>query len=262
MVYREDLLYYTLGAFCLPLLPLLYWQGKRIVKRVPKLPEADGSMGRTEGSKDVSISILGIGESTMAGVGVANQKEGFIGAFSQELNQKTYKTVNWEVVAKSGIKLKDVSERLLPKIKLQKPDLILLAMGGNDAFALRSPKQWEQDSIKLLAALRQKFGANTTILLTNMPPIQYFPAFTFLIKMIIGSLVNLYRDKWVRILSTNKNTYFNSEVIHMDTWKNRYHIEINRTLLFSDGVHPSKLTYQIWGKDMVSFLAKRKPDFF
>lgn len=262
MVYREDVLYYTLGALCIPLLPLLYWQGKRVVKKVPRLPEAKGSIGHIAGSKEDSISILGIGESTMAGVGVATQKEGFIGAFSQELNRKSQKTINWEVVAKSGIKLKGISERLLPKITMQNPDLIVVAMGGNDAFALRSPKKWEQNSIKLLAELRQKFGTTTPILLTNMPPIQYFPAFPFLIKWTIGSLVNLYRNKWVRLLKTEKNTYFNDEIIHMDRWKNRYQIAVNSDLLFSDGVHPSKLTYELWGKDMASFLGTQIPNFF
>jgi lysophospholipase L1-like esterase len=257
LFHKEDLLYYTLGPLLVPLLPLLYWQGKQIIQKVPRLPEAKGNEGCTKKGSQKQRVVLGLGESTMAGVGVAHQNEGFIGNFCEALQQQTQQSIVWEVVAKSGIKAEGVCKRLLPKIKTEQPDLIVIALGGNDAFALRSPRQWARDSTALVHALREKFAPQTPIVFTNMPPIRYFPAFTPLIQKVIGGLVDLYRNKWRRYLSSFHNVYFNDEIIHFSTWNKRYQINVSPETLFSDGVHPSRATYQLWGQDMAQFCKEK-----
>jgi len=253
LFHKEDLVYYILGLLLVPLLPLLYWQGKQIVQKVPRLPEARGNTGYPNKKSQKDRVILGLGESTMAGVGVAHQNQGFIGNFCKALQQQTHHSISWEVVAKSGIKAADVSKKLLSKIKTKQPDLIVIALGGNDAFALRSPRQWARDCTALVQALRKKFNSQTPIVFTNMPPIHFFPAFTPLIQKVIGGLVDLYRDKWRRSLPAFQEVYFNDEIIHFATWSKRYQINASPETLFSDGVHPSLSTYQIWGQDMAQF---------
>ena len=79
---------YILGAFVsFPLLPIMYFQGKRIRASVPKLPEAEGTEGFCDLSKnsDHVMNVIFRGESTFAGVGVDTHKQGFAGTFAKEL---------------------------------------------------------------------------------------------------------------------------------------------------------------------------------
>ena len=62
---------YFFGVFIsLSLLPVLYFQGKKIKKEIPKLPEAKNPKGFVNGNFKDTLHLLSIGESTIAGVGV------------------------------------------------------------------------------------------------------------------------------------------------------------------------------------------------
>ncbi|MDF1548554.1 MAG: hypothetical protein P1P88_12085, partial [Bacteroidales bacterium] len=98
----------------------------------------------------------------------------------------------------------------------------------------------------------------TPIIFTNMPPIKEFPAFTPLIKLIIGNLVELLGEELNKLISAYSNVYYYSTKITMTDWMNRFDKQARISDFFSDGVHPSKLTYQIWAKDIAGFLLENK----
>jgi len=178
---------YLLGSlFTLPLLPLLYYQGKQVKAQVPLLPEASGPEGRSGGAGP-PLRLLVIGESTMAGVGVDTHAEGFAGTLSDELAGRLGAEVRWRVYAKSGYTAREVRERLVPRIESAAADLIVVGLGANDAFALNSPRKWRRDIGELIDALQARCPA-ATIAFINMPPIKAFPAFPTLLKHIVGSL--------------------------------------------------------------------------
>jgi lysophospholipase L1-like esterase len=91
-----------------------------------------------------------------------------------------------------------------------------------------------------------------------MPPIKEFPAFTSTIKFVIGNLVEIFGKRLHRRVYKKENVYYNNEIISLNTWKKRFNLEGNINTFFSDGVHPSKLTYQVWGKDMAQFIINSK----
>ena len=140
---------YILGALLIaPVLPIMYIQGKRIRSAVPKLPEASGTEGFVDVNSDLGIKTLLIGESTISGVGVTTHKEGFAGAFSSQLADLTQSNVQWKVYAQSGFTARDVDHDLIPLITEKESDLIVIGLGGNDAFSLNSPKIWPLKSDK------------------------------------------------------------------------------------------------------------------
>ena len=70
--------------------------------------------------KDVNekeISILALGESTMAGVGVTYHKEGLAGTFAKEWAHLNRTSVSWSVYARSGYTAQKVQQKLIPKIE-------------------------------------------------------------------------------------------------------------------------------------------------
>ena len=134
---------YFFGVFIsLPLLPILYFQGKKIKKEVPKLPEAKKPKGFVDGNFKDTIDLLSIGESTIAGVGVEFHKNGFTGSLANTLSIELQSNINWRVYAKSGYTVQQVYKKIIPKIEEKSTDLIVIGMGGNDAFTLNSPKKW------------------------------------------------------------------------------------------------------------------------
>ena len=147
---------YTLGAIAsIPLLPILYFQGKNIIKSIPKLPEAKEPEGLVDRHSDKRFNLLCLGESTIAGVGVQQHKNGFSGILAESLAQGLDANVQWRVIARSGYTAKQVNERLVPKIPKQKFDFIVIGLGGNDAFTLNRPWIWRQHIRLLLANIRK-----------------------------------------------------------------------------------------------------------
>lgn len=249
-----NLRFFAYNFHLIPLLPSLYRQGKKIKARVPDLPEAQVNTGKFGTHNQRNLNLLCIGESTIAGVGVETHEEGFTGTLAKELAQRLNTNISWEVIARSGYTAQKVRERLVPKIK-EKPDMVVVGLGGNDAFQLNSPSQWAKDVDELIHALRT-VNPSAPIYFTNMPPIRIFPAFTPLIQKVIGGRVEQLGKALENVISNYEQVYFSNETIEIETWAKRYNIEVESNTFFSDGVHPSKLTYQVWAKDMATFIAK------
>ncbi len=245
---------YTIGSFLsIPFLPLMYYQGTKIRASVPRLPVAKGISGLSTGNSTSILRMLTIGESTIAGVGVDTHEEGFTGTLANELASKLRSDISWKVYARSGYTAKKVTEKIIPSIVEQSVGLIVVGLGGNDAFKLNTPKKWRIHIHELIVEIKSKFG-NSPIIFTNMPPIKEFPAFTSLIKFTIGNLVEIFGQELNDVISTHQNVYYYAQKISLEDWINRLNIDAKVSDFFSDGVHPSKLTYQIWAKDLSNFM--------
>ncbi|MEM7552087.1 MAG: SGNH/GDSL hydrolase family protein [Bacteroidota bacterium] len=245
---------YLAGSIvALPLLPLMYVQGKRIRSGIPDLPEATGNSGSAGSNTESVLKMLVIGESTIAGIGVKTHEEGFTGTLAKILAEKTDTTVDWRVYARSGYTVERVSRKIIPKIEEKEADLIVVGLGGNDAFTLNNPKRWGRQLMELINELRSKFG-EIPIFFTNMPPIKEFPAFTPVIKYVVGNLVEILGDELERVSKSQGNVFYSAEKITIGGWTKKFNIEGTAKDFFSDGVHPSKLTYQVWARDFAGFM--------
>lgn len=245
---------YLIGAsITIPLLPILYYQGKRIRSSVPRLPEAASKKGLASENTSRTLKMIAIGESTIAGVGVATHEEGFTGTLAKELAGKLQSNVAWTVYARSGYTARKIRERIVPQIAEDRADLIVVGLGGNDAFTLNTPARWRRDITELISALWDKFN-DTPIFFTNMPPIKTFPAFTPLIKYTIGNLVEILGENLRTVSEKIDRVYYNAEKITLLEWIDRFDVKAPPSNFFSDGVHPSKLTYQTWARDFANFI--------
>jgi lysophospholipase L1-like esterase len=91
-----------------------------------------------------------------------------------------------------------------------------------------------------------------------MPPIKEFPAFTKPIKFVIGNLVEVLGAHLHLLINNKSNVYYSNEVITLKEWSQRNALPINDAkIYFSDGVHPSELTYNVWGKEMGLFIKSK-----
>lgn len=257
-----DWRYLTGAVITVPLLPVMYLQGRRIRASVPDLPEASHPSGhapRTGRSTDrmkagtpetdSPLHVVAIGESTVAGVGVSTHERGLTGHFARRLQELTGRSVAWNVYARSGYTAARAASGLIPRIPRQSVDLVLIGLGGNDAFELRSPERFVRDLLAAVAAVQQRLG-EVPILLANLPPIQDFPAFPRLIQRVMGGLIGLYCEHLHRAVAAFPNVEFCEERVTFASWIEKYPTDLTVDDFFSDGVHPSEITYESWAREL------------
>jgi lysophospholipase L1-like esterase len=245
---------YLFGAvISFPLLPFMYYQGKQIRASVPELREAVGVEGQcyANGINRSTINVLFIGESTIAGIGLQTHQEGFAGTFSNEISGLLDVSVKWKVYARSGYTARSVEKKIIPNISENHADLIVVGLGGNDAFTLNSPSKWKAAIRSLIEAIKSKFP-KAIIVFCNMPPIKEFPAFTPLIKFTVGNLVEIFGEELRGVADNSKNVFYFGDKITLKDWVDKFQLNVEKEKFFSDGVHPSKLTYQTWAKDIAN----------
>jgi lysophospholipase L1-like esterase len=245
---------FYLGALLLiPFLPLLLWQGKRLRKRIPDLPEAAGSRTGTEGQGTNQFNILILGESTMAGVGVEHQKDGIARQIALSLSHKMEAEIHWQVVARSGYNAKKVLDELVPQIPDIPLDAIIIGLGVNDAVERNSPQGWQRDFGAVLHAIREK--QNCPIIMANRAPVEHFPAFPPVFKLVLGSLIQWFWQLLPDLKNQIADFYIIEETIELEDWQTRIGRPAPPEEFFSDGVHPSKLTYRLWAEEIATFIA-------
>src|ERR1700722_13681441 len=85
--------------------PLLLAQGKRMRRTALRLPEAAGERaGRVaSGGGSCDLKLLFVGDSTMAGVGVAEQTSALVCQVASLLAQRLGRPIRWQLVARSGV---------------------------------------------------------------------------------------------------------------------------------------------------------------
>lgn len=238
----------------LPLLPIMYYQGKRILRSVPTLPEAKGIEGQCnliEDSKSNILKVISIGESTIAGVGVETHSEGFTGTFGNEISRLFNLNIGWKVYASSGFTAKSVMHKIIPKITEKRADLIIIGLGANDAFTLNRPSKWKLEISLLIESLKSKYP-KAVIIFLNMPPIKEFPAFTPLLKFTVGNLVEILGEELQMKVNEYESVFYFGEKITLKGWIEKFGLKNEKEDFFSDGVHPSKLTYQTWAQDVAN----------
>ena len=244
----------------IPLLPIIYFQGKKIKNEIQFLPEAKDPEGSINVNSDKTIKVLFIGESSFAGVGSDFHKNSFAGYFSRELSVAFHCNIDWKVYAKTGYNVEKVQQRIIPKIKESQCDLLVIGIGANDSFEFTQPKKWLENIQLLIDSLRDKFPG-TPISFAQLPTIEVFPALTKEMQFVLGNHKDLLAQYLYSQTSKNKNIYFPTNKVDIQKWMKL--LNDNQTIedFFSDGIHPSELTYKMWAKESVQFLLDSKLNF-
>jgi len=220
---------------------------------MPSLPEANDVVG-TIGNGNKEIKLLSIGESSVAGVGVKSHYQSIVGFISKHLSKRKGVKVRWEVLAKSGFTAQNVNTELIPLLKDEAPDLVVIGLGANDTFQTNHPLSWASEIKKLIQHIRIKYP-KAPIVFMNMPPVRDFIVMGSLLHFFLGNLVDLFSIELKNIVAQHKNVFFNEKRISLEEFRSIGGAHYKITDFFSDGVHPSELTYKIWGDKMGQFIS-------
>ncbi len=232
------------GIFVLPFVPFLYWQGRRVRKKVGRLPDAEGATVGVFGDFDETINLLAIGESTVAGVGAKNHDEALGGQFAKYLSLALSKSVRWHILGESGITVSETLDRLVPELPATAMDFVLVALGGNDTFKVSSPNRWRNGMTKLIENLRVKYPS-AVILLANTPRVMDFTALPKFLKMVLWRISHLHHENAKILANEHANVFYYDEAGAVADG------------FFADGVHPSPHGYALWAEAMVASLMRK-----
>jgi len=217
----------------LMLSPVLVAQGKYVRVSIPRLPHApkpwDGSH-----PGPAPISVLGLGDSTIAGVGVSDSNLGLTAQFATLLHQHFDRGVSWRSVGRSGATTEDLLGAFLPEALESKADVILVSIGANDAKNLKPLRATISRFERLIEALRSGHP-DATLLFSSLPAFYLFTTLPEPLRTIMYQHAQAI-ERSVRPLIEAKPFAF------MSPPPPGYH----DTFFAEDGFHPSADGYRDW----------------
>lgn len=223
------------------LLPVLFVQGNKVRKNTPRLLEPKGEReGGIGQGKPLSLLILG--DSAAAGVGVETQKDALSGAIIQELQNEFF--LQWKLHAKIGNTTRQVFHAL-QHLEERKYDVIVTSIGVNDVTKLTSAKSWIKQQKQLFEHIQKRFQPKL-IIVSGVPPMQHFPALPNPLAWLFGQYAEQMNQKLQQWLAPQSQFKFL-----------QYDIETFQAMnssMASDGFHPSKEVYEIWGRQIAALV--------
>lgn len=227
-----------LKLITLSLIPSLVIQGYRVKKSTPRLPEANGiRKGKIGLGKPLSILILG--DSAAAGVGVDTQTEALLGSLLKVLEPDF--EINYQLEAKTRDTTSQVLERT-KSLENHSFDVVITSVGVNDVTKLTSPKKWIQQQHLFYKIIEDKFTPKL-ILVTGVPPMNLFPALPNPLGWLFGQYSNEMNKKLEQFVKTQSKYH----LIQFDL----AHFKALNLEMAEDGFHPSKEIYQLWASELV-----------
>ena len=221
----------------LALFPALLIQGNRVKKNTIRLPEAEGARDGITGEGQ-TLTLLILGDSAAAGVGVAHQNDALLGAVISAL-QHQYQ-VHWRLEAQSG----DTTSQVIQKTKKlvnQKYDVVVTSVGVNDVTRLMSAQTWIKQQQHFYQLIQAKFQPEL-IIATGVPPMHLFPALPNPLSWLFGQYAKQMNLQLEKMIAQQEDMQW----IEYDI---RKYQSMNLEMA-KDGFHPSKEIYQIWGKEV------------
>lgn len=230
---------YLPELIALPLLPFLIAQGRHTRRVTPRLPEATGAQDGIagEGYPESPLTLVAVGESPVAGVGVDTHEQAITGQLAQALAGRMQRPVHWRACGKNGITVREAMAIVMPDLPENPVDIALVAFGVNDTTAFRPVSSWREDLCSLLDLLAQRCRPKL-VLLSGIPPMAHFPALPQPLRWVMGLKAEVL-DRAAKDIAAERAQTFHIPIA-LDTK--------DRTMMASDGYHPSAKGCTAWAQ--------------
>lgn len=229
-------------AVKLALTPVLVAQALRTRGRMPRLPEAAGDRHGRVGRGPL-LRLLIAGDSSAAGVGVVQQRDALAGHLTRALARQCAATVEWRLVARSGLNTEQ-THRLLESEPFHQADLAVVVTGVNDVVEQVASHRAVAARDALANWLRNARGVHHVVF-APLPPVHRFPGLPQPLRWVAGSDARRHNAALQRWAATRADV----SVAEMD-------LPLDASAMASDGFHPGAPAYQACGESMALHIAR------
>jgi lysophospholipase L1-like esterase len=185
------------------------------------------------GIKQQGLSVLIVGDSSAAGVGVATQDHALAAQIASHLALKIRRSVRWRLVAKTGTTA-DSAIKLVTKESLEPTDVLIFCLGTNDVLSQTHPRQFIRTYRRLVEELSAEVGARFVVI-NGLPPMHILTA--------VPQPLRWYLGRYARRLDVDLRRWTSLE-------PNVRYVSLQWAAvaadLATDGFHPGRGQYQQW----------------
>lgn len=216
----------------LPWAPLLLAEGLYARVATARLPPARDSRGSV-GSGPRTLTLAGLGDSIIAGIGVERHADGLVGQVGARIAERAGQRVAWHAVGRSGVTVGAILEDLLPEALAVDPEFVVLSVGVNDAVAGTGPEAFKRDLKALVDALSAS-RRHPAVVFGGIPPLASFPALPWPLSRLLGDRAAALQEAAVSLTG-----YRGLKVVVFPT-------SLSRAAFARDGFHPAATGCEAW----------------
>ena len=242
------------------LAPVLLLQGLKVRRTTPRLAEPEGErVGQTGPNPQLSLLILG--DSAAAGVGVANRSQALLGQVIEQLSPTL--DVNYALFAKTGATT-STTLQAIQQINTDHPvlgqghyDVIVTSLGVNDITSSVSCDKWLLQQQALFTLLKKRYTPKQ-ILVTALPPLGLFPVLPNPLRWSLGKRANQFNHRLQQLIlklnqqQNNQSSQFTMIKLPLDNPQPELSmLDFMRQVMASDGFHPGAPIYNAWASLVV-----------
>jgi len=245
----------------LPLLPLLYLQGRRVRRMVPTLPEPAGPRAGTAGDPHhpAPLRLLLLGDSAALGLGAPSQDDALLGHLVRTLAPHT--PLRYQLIARSGATTAGTRRHLAARTwtPADAADVVVTSLGLNDVTRGRAPEAIVSDLEDIVTLLAAHTGVRRVIL-SGLPPIGRFPALPQPLRGYLGRQAAAADRAMAQWAASRANTTGAPAVEHLPLPMDSHPAVAGAplsALMAPDGFHPGPRIYQAWGETVAVRVAER-----
>lgn len=183
-----------------------------------------------------------LGDSSAAGVGVAEQSQALAGYLPRALAQRAGVRVQWRLLARSGL----TSAQCLEQLESSAPivaDVAVVVLGVNDIVDQVPSHRAVAAREAIANRLRNGHGV-AHVVVAPLPPVQHFPALPQPLRWVAGQDAKRH-DAAVAAWASTRD-----DVSHVPI-----DLPLNRSLMAADGFHPGEPVYRICGTALAEHIA-------
>ena len=234
----------ALLAAKLALGPILLPQARWVRRTALRLPEAEGPRDGVVGAGKPMLRVLVVGDSSAAGVGLADQAQALALPLAHRLNEKLHAPIGWQLIAKSGVDSADARE-LVAKAPVYPADVVVTVLGVNDVTGQTTAARYVEHVGTLWRELRERTGARWAVL-CGLPPMGLLTAVPQPLRWYLGRYSDWLDDALRRWAEAQALGFCGLR------WA------ADPALLAKDGFHPGPALYPQWAAHLADLILQER----
>ncbi|TPN78609.1 SGNH/GDSL hydrolase family protein [Mesorhizobium sp. CU2] len=222
--------------------PVYVWQGLGVRRRTSRMLPAQGPVMHEIAGKTPAVSLLVLGDSSAASVGIEQSEYGLAAQLAGLIAECTGRAVRWRAAGFNSATSGQIRDFVLPNLSADAWTHIVLAIGTNDTKNFHSVPRFKKEFGGLLYALRAKWPEARVV---------WSPVLEFTRAPAMPPLLG----KILEIRATEMNR------MGVRLCDERGAVAASRLLITnpeagfaSDGFHASEAGYRAWAAHLVGFV--------